>query len=55
LDISVNPLSKDMLFTADLASIQASLYAGIIQHYNQIAKAYQYGITFWELQIDTVG
>ena len=47
LDISVNPLSKDMLFTADLASIQASLYAGIIQHYNQIAKAYQYGITFW--------
>ena len=47
LDISVNPLAKDILFTPDLASKQAALLAGIIQQYNQINKVYQYGITFW--------
>ncbi len=47
LDISVNPLAKDIVFTPDLARRQAALLAGIIQQYNQIDKAYQYGITFW--------
>lgn len=47
LDVSINPLAKDILFTGDLASKQAALFAGIIHQYNQIDATYQYGITFW--------
>lgn len=47
LDISVNPLGKDIMANESLLIQQANLLANIIIHYNQLPKHLQYGITFW--------
>jgi endo-1,4-beta-xylanase len=47
LDISVNPLSKDIIPNEQLFIEQANLLGSIVFNYNQIPKQYQYGITFW--------
>lgn len=46
-DISVNPQGKDQVAIEQLFTEQAHVLGKIVANYNQIAKAYQYGITFW--------
>lgn len=47
LDISVNPLGKDLVLSEALLNQQAQILGSLVAHYNQIPKDYQYGITFW--------
>jgi endo-1,4-beta-xylanase len=47
LDISVNPLGKNIVPSETLFNEQANLLGSIVLNYNQIPKQYQYGITFW--------
>ncbi|MBS1536964.1 MAG: endo-1,4-beta-xylanase [Bacteroidetes bacterium] len=47
LDISVNPLGKNIILSESLFNEQANLLGSIVLNYNQIPKQYQYGITFW--------
>lgn len=47
LDISVNPLGRDITATAELLNQQASLMGAILLHYRQLPTKHQYGITFW--------
>lgn len=47
LDISVNPLGKNIIPSESLFNEQANLLGSIVFNYNQIPKQYQYGITFW--------
>lgn len=47
LDISVNPLGKDIIPSETLFNEQADLLGNIVLNYNKIPEQYQYGITFW--------
>ncbi|NOT38130.1 MAG: endo-1,4-beta-xylanase [Saprospiraceae bacterium] len=47
LDISVNPLGKDIDPSETLFNKQANLLGSLVLNYNQIPKQYQHGITFW--------
>ncbi len=47
LDISINPLGKDIILSEKLLNEQANLLASVVLTYNQVPKQYQYGITFW--------
>lgn len=47
LDISVNPLGKDIVPSEKIFNVQANLLGSVIINYNQIPKQYQHGITFW--------
>lgn len=47
LDISVNPLGKDIVPSETLFNEQANLLGRVVINYNKIPKQYQYGITFW--------
>ena len=47
LDISVNPLGKDIVPDEELFNEQANVLGSLILDYNQIPKQFQYGITFW--------
>lgn len=47
LDISVNPLGKDIEPNQQLFDQQANLLKKLIINYNQVPVQYQYGITFW--------
>jgi endo-1,4-beta-xylanase len=47
LDISVNPLGKDIELSETLLNEQANLLGSVVVNYNNIPKPYQYGITFW--------
>lgn len=50
LDIVVNPDSKTTItFTPALAELQAQQYKFIVQTYNAIPKAQQFGITTWNV------
>jgi len=47
LDISVNPLGKDIVPGEELFNEQANLLGSLVLNYNQIPKQLQHGITFW--------
>lgn len=47
LDISLNPLGKDLNPDLELFNKQSVLLSRIVLQYKQIPPAYQYGITFW--------
>jgi endo-1,4-beta-xylanase len=47
LDISLNPMGKELTLSASLLEQQAQLLGSLVAHYNQLPTAYQYGITFW--------
>jgi endo-1,4-beta-xylanase len=47
LDISVNPLAKDIDPNEKLFTEQANLLGSVVTNYNMIPEQYQYGITFW--------
>ncbi len=47
LDISINPLGKDIEPSEALFNAQANVLGSVVLHYHQIPEQYQYGITFW--------
>jgi endo-1,4-beta-xylanase len=47
LDVSVNPLGKNIGPDKALFEKQADLYGKVALHYMQIPEKYQYGITIW--------
>jgi endo-1,4-beta-xylanase len=47
MDISVNPLSKNIVANESLLNEQAVLLSKVVLNYNQIPSLYRYGITFW--------
>ena len=47
LDISVNPLSKEIGPSIELFKRQANKLASVTLLYKEIPSRYQYGITFW--------
>ncbi len=47
LDISVNPLGKNITATTELLGEQANLMGAILLHYRQLPLKHRYGITFW--------
>jgi endo-1,4-beta-xylanase len=47
LDISVNPLGKDIVASEALFNEQADVLGSVVFNYNQVPKPLQYGITFW--------
>ena len=53
LDISVNPLGKDITPSQSLFTKQANLLGEIVLQYKQIPARYQYGITFWGISDKT--
>ncbi len=46
-DIAVNPQGKTLSSGTSFFSAQAQRLGSVVSHYNQVAKRYQYGITFW--------
>ena len=53
LDISVNPLGKNITPSQSLFTKQANLLGEIVLQYKQIPTRYQYGITFWGISDKT--
>ena len=49
IDISVNPLSKEIESSIELLERQANKLAAITLLYKEIPSRYQYGMTFWGL------
>lgn len=49
LDISVNPLARNITFDENLAQRQARKGAYVLSAYQKVPAALQYGITFWGL------
>jgi endo-1,4-beta-xylanase len=47
LDISVNPLGKDIVVSETLLNEQANVLGSVVLNYQQVPKQLQYGITFW--------
>ena len=51
LDISVNPLARNITFDDNLAQRQARKVAYVLSAYQKVPAELQYGITFWGLSV----
>lgn len=49
VDISINPYNRNITYNTDLANRQARKLAYLLQAYQRLPEAQQYGITFWGL------
>jgi endo-1,4-beta-xylanase len=53
MDVSINPLGRDISPTQELFAEQANLLGELVQQYKQVPPQYQYGITFWGISDKT--